>query len=273
MNLTSEFRWTSQTEMISGTNTQWREAGNGPPLLYLHPGDGFDPLPALDYLARTHRVIAPSHPGFDDSELPGEFRTVDDLAYFYLDLIDQFALHNVLIMGISLGGWIAAEIAIKSTSRLRGLILVDALGARFSSDPRNREILDLFSISQWELPSVTYHTEALRGKSFKDLPQERLRQLAHNYETFCLYGWSPTLHDPRLARRLRRIDVPTAVIWGREDRVVNLEYGQHWANSIKGASFTAIDGAGHYPHEEQPTLFSEAVDAFIDLLPADTGQS
>lgn len=258
----------SRIEAIAGVKVQLREAGNGPTVLYLHPGDGFTALPVLDHLARTHRVIAPSHPGFDGSELPEDYRTVDDLAYFYLDLIAQLALRDVIVLGVSFGGWIAAEIAIKSTARISGVILVDALGARFSTNPREREIMDLFGIPQWELPSNIYHTDAFKKRTFDDVPQERLVNLARNYNSFCLYGWSPTLHDPKLLRRLHRIDVPTAVIWGREDRVMNVDYGRRWAQAIPGATFTAIEGAGHYPHEEQPARFQEAIKAFVDRLPA-----
>src|SRR5258707_270545 len=86
------------------------DQGRGRPLLFLHPGIGIDrTAPVLDHLAQRARVIAPSHPGFGGSEQPRSFTTIDDLAYFYLDLLDQLDLKDVAVVGVSLGGWIRSE--------------------------------------------------------------------------------------------------------------------------------------------------------------------
>src|SRR5438067_11405129 len=100
---------------IKGLDIELIERGHGPPLLFLHPGIGIDPRAAfLDELAQRVRVIAPSHPGFGGSDQPPSFTTIDDLAYFYLDLLDELALDDVTLVGVSLGGWIAAEMVVKS---------------------------------------------------------------------------------------------------------------------------------------------------------------
>src|SRR5436309_1212815 len=114
---------------VNGVRVEAVERGRGRPLLFLHPGIGLDrDAPVLERLAERARVIAPSHPGFGGSELPRSFDTIDDLAYFYLDLLDQLDLTDTIVVGVSLGAWIAAEIAVKSTQRLSHLVLANAVG-------------------------------------------------------------------------------------------------------------------------------------------------
>src|ERR1700681_2794974 len=105
--------------VVDGIRIELIERGSGRPLLFLHPGIGIAPsAPVLDRLAERARVIAPSHPGFGASEQPAGFNTIDDLAYFYLDLLDELDLTGATVVGVSLGGWIAAEMAVKSAQRI-----------------------------------------------------------------------------------------------------------------------------------------------------------
>jgi pimeloyl-ACP methyl ester carboxylesterase len=261
------------TITVAGIDVELWRHGNGRPLVFLHPGDGLDDsLPILELLARKYDVIAPSHPGFGTSELPKSFRTVDDLAYFYLDFLKQQKLDDVILLGVSFGAWIAAELAIKSSDRLAGMILADAVGAKFEG-PKVREIADLFSVPQYEQQQYLYESPARQRKNFAALPDETLIKLARNFESFALFGWSPTLHNPRLAGRLRRIDIPTLVLWGGNDRVVSPAYGRAFAERIAGAEFRLIDNAGHYAHVEQPTAFIAAVERFAGDLPRSGQQS
>lgn len=258
----------SRQIQVSGINTEVWEAGSGRPLLLLHPGDGFDAAaPYVSELAGRYRVIAPSHPGFGRSDLPKWMKSVDDLSYFYLDFMKQQNIEDALVVGLSFGGWIAAEIAIKSTARMAGLCLVDTVGAKFSA-PTEREIFDLFSYPQYEQAQWIYQDEALRKKSYADLPDDIALQMARNHESFCIYGWSPTLHSRHMVQRLHRIDVPTQLIWGAQDRIVGLDYANKWQQGIPGATLTVIDHAGHYPQIEQPRPFVAAVERFANTLAA-----
>lgn len=257
-----------QNVTISGCQTELRHMGKGRPLVFLHPGDGpEDSAAILPKLAERYEVFAPSHPGFGGSDLPSSFRTVDDLAYFYLDFLDEYDLHDVTLVGVSFGGWIAAEIAIKNTSRLSSVVLADPVGAKFG-DRRTREIADLFSVPQYEQASLIYDSAARRHRSYADLPDEVLNKLARNHESFALFSWSPTLHDPKLAARLHRINVPTLVLWGSHDRVVAPDYGRRFAAAIPGSTLQVIEAAGHYPHLEQTDRFVSELNKFIDALPA-----
>jgi pimeloyl-ACP methyl ester carboxylesterase len=133
--------------VVNGLSVDTVDRGRGRPILFLHPGIGLDPnLPVLDRLAAQARVIAPTHPGFGTSPAPKSFTTVEDLAYFYLDLLDQLNLRNVALVGVSLGGWIAASIAVKSVERLSHVVLANAVGIK-TADRETREIADIFAIT------------------------------------------------------------------------------------------------------------------------------
>ena len=255
-----------QRSDIKGVQIEVWGEGTGHPLVFLHPGDGLDPhAEFVSRMANRYSVLAPWHPGFGNSHLPEHFNSVDDLAYFYLDFLESRGLRNAVILGVSFGAWIAAEMAIKNKDHIGGLILVDALGAKFQGR-MTREIGDLFSLSIFDQAKLIYHDLNRRSPSFADAPEEYLVRLARSHESFSLYGWSPTLHNPKLAHRLHRIQVPTLVVWGADDRVVSTAYGREYASRIPGARFEVIENAGHYPHLEQPVSFDKVIDGFISGL-------
>src|SRR5215831_2046886 len=141
---------------VNGIRLEVVEKGRGRPLLFLHPGVGLDPnAPVIEKLAERMHVIAPSHPGFGGSEQPKAFTTVDDLAYFYLDLLDELDLKDTVLVGVSLGAWIAAEIAVKSTARLSHLVLANAVGIKVG-DRTSRDIVDMFALTEPELNKLAY---------------------------------------------------------------------------------------------------------------------
>src|SRR5262245_49263669 len=141
---------------VSGVRIDAVERGTGAPLLFLHPGIGLDPAsPVLDKLAAHGRLIAPTHPGFGTSEQPPSFDSVDDLAYFYLDLLDELDLKGVTLVGVSLGGWIAAEMAVKSTARLARLVLANTVGIKVSGR-ETRDIADIFAMPETEVNEMAH---------------------------------------------------------------------------------------------------------------------
>jgi pimeloyl-ACP methyl ester carboxylesterase len=256
----------SRSIQVAGTQVELWEGGAGRPLLLLHPGDGFDPqAPFVAELAARFRVIAPSCPGFGRSERPASMKSVDDLSYFYLDLLETLDLKDVVVVGLSFGGWLAAEVAVKNTSRMAALCLVDTLGAKFA-EPMTHEITDLFSYPLYQHPQWIYHDETLRHPNYGDLPEESAVMLARNHESFGLFGWSPTLHSRHLHHRLHRLKLPTQLVWGAQDRIVSVDYGRKWQQAIPGASMVVIEDAGHYPHIEQPSRFVGALEQFVNNL-------
>jgi pimeloyl-ACP methyl ester carboxylesterase len=252
---------------VNGIKVEAIEKGRGRPLLFLHPGIGLDRnASVIDKLAEHARVIAPSHPGFGNSEQPKSFTTVDDLAYFYLDMLDELDLKDATVVGVSLGAWIAAEIAIKSTARLSHLVLANAVGIKVGARD-TRDIVDIFAITEPELNKLAYFDPTLAERDYKAMAEADVRLVARNREASARYGWSPYMHDPKLKNRLHRIRIPTLFLWGTADRVLTEEYGRAYCAAIPGARFEIIERAGHYPHIEQPDAFARAVCAFTQGPP------
>jgi pimeloyl-ACP methyl ester carboxylesterase len=244
---------------IAGVRIELIERGTGRPLLFLHPGIGIDPAaPVLDRLAARMRVIAPSHPGFGRSAQPKEMNTVDDLAYFYLDMLEALDLRNAVLVGVSFGGWIAAEVAVKSTERIGRLVLADALGIKVG-DRETRDIADIFAMTEPQFNERAYFDPATAKRDYPAMAEADLVAIARNREAMARYGWSPYMHDPKLKGRLHRVRVPTLVLWGAADRIVAPDYGRAYAAAIPQARFAAIERAGHFPHLEAPDEFARAV--------------
>ncbi len=242
------------------------DAGSGRPIVFLHGGDGIDPRwPVLTHLAGLGRLVAPSHPGFGHSALPAHFRSVDDLAYAYLDLFEQMNLRDAVLVGVSLGGWIAAEIAVRSTARIGHLVLADAVGIRCATDETAADIADVFSLAPVDVEARAYAEPARWRRSYDDCSDDELLVMARNREALSLYGWSPYLHNPILRHWLHRIDRPTLVLWGAADRITTPDYGRAWAEGIAGAQFTLIDNAAHHPHIEQAERFAKEIARFAGL--------
>lgn len=248
---------------IRGIRLEVVERGHGRPILWLHGEEGLDPeAPFLDLLARHGRVIAPSHPGFGHSPEADAIDTVDDLAYLYLDLLAERDLRDVAIVGASLGGWIAAEVAVKCTARLARLVLVGPLGIKVG-DRETRDIPDIFALDPDEVLGLQYADPARAAVDYTQLSEDRVTVIARNREATALYAWEPYFHDPKLRGRLHRIDVPTLLLWGAGDRFVAADsYGAAYQAAIPGARLQTIAGAGHFPHLEQPEACAEHVAAF-----------
>jgi len=249
---------------VNGIRVDAVERGSGSPLLFLHPGIGLDPkAPVLDRLAARAQLIAPTHPGFGGSDQPPAFDTVDDLAYFYLDFLDECDLKNVTLVGVSLGGWIAAEMAVKCTARIARLVLANAVGIKVSGR-ETRDIADIFAMPEKEFNERAYADPSLGARDYKTLPEADVRAAARNREATARYAWSPYMHDPKLKSRLHRIKIPTLVLWGSTDRILSEDYGRAYCAAIPGARFEILAKAGHFPHLDQPDEFASKIVAFAE---------
>jgi pimeloyl-ACP methyl ester carboxylesterase len=248
---------------VQGVQLECIERGHGRPILWLHGEEGLDPAgPVLDRLATYGHLLAPSHPGFGHSPEAASVDTVDDLAYLYLDLLAQRGLGDAVVVGCSLGGWIAAEMAVKSTERVARLILVAPLGIKVG-DRETRDIPDIFALHPDEVLRLQYYDPARARLDHSALSDDRLTVIARNREATAFYAWEPYFHDPKLRARLHRITVPTLLLWGADDRFVAANYyGAAYQEAIPGAGLETIPRAGHFPHLEQPEALVERVRAF-----------
>jgi pimeloyl-ACP methyl ester carboxylesterase len=253
--------------VVNGVRLETIDRGSGPPLLFLHPEIGIAAnAPVLEQLARTHRVIAPTHPGFGNAELPKGMNSVDDLAYFYLDVLETLDLHDVAVVGVSFGAWIAAEIAVKTTERISGLVLANAVGIKVS-DRETRDIVDVWALTDEEYANLAYFDAKLGLPDYKSLSEAEVAMAARNREATARFGWSPYLHNPKLKGRLHRIRIPTLFLWGSADRILSEQYGRAFCTGVPGAQFELIERAGHFPHLEQPDEFASRTLAFIQRAP------
>jgi pimeloyl-ACP methyl ester carboxylesterase len=245
--------------VVDGIGIELIERGHGRTLLFLHPEIGIErTAPVLDHLARGARVLAPSHPGFGRSELPRWMNTVEDLAYFYLDFLETLDLRDVTLVGLSLGGWIAAAIAVKSTERLARLVLANPIGIKVA-DRETRDVVDIFAITEPEYNALAYCDPKIAERDYAAMPDADVMVAARNREATARFAWSPYMHDPKLKHRLHRIGVPTLFLWGANDRILSEPYGRAFCAAIPGARFELVERAGHFPHLEQPEAFASRV--------------
>ena len=252
--------WTT----VAGVQLEMVERGRGRPILWLHGEEGPDPdAPVLEAVANHGRVLAPSHPGYGHSPESPDVDTIDDLAYLYLDLLAQQGASEAVVVGCSLGGWIAGEMAVKSTERIGRLVLVAPLGIKVGGR-ETRDIPDVFALHPDEVLKLQYVDPARARLDPATLSDDRLTVIARNREATALYAWEPYFHDPKLRARLHRITVPTLLLWGAEDRFVAAGYyGAAYRDAIPGARLETIAAAGHFPHLEQPKTVAERIGAFI----------
>src|SRR5215467_12290116 len=181
---------------VNGIKVETIEKGRGRPLLFLHPGIGLErDAPVIDKLSEHARVIAPSHPGFGGSEQPKSFTTADDLAYFYLDLLDELDLKDTVLVGVSLGAWIAAEIAVKSTARLSHLVLGNAVGIKVGGR-ETRDIVDIFAVLEPDFNKLAYFDPQAAARDYPAMPEADVRVAARNREASARYALSPYMHNP-----------------------------------------------------------------------------
>lgn len=239
-----------------------RTAGTGPVALLLHGAEGVQAdTPFIDALAQHFTVIAPTHPGFGLSPRPDWFDSVDDIAYLYLEWLERQQSRDVVLIGLQFGGWVAAEMAVRDTSRVSSLVLVDPVGIKVGGR-EDRDIADIFAIPRGELDARNYADPTAGPGDLSLAPPEEALHIARNEEALALYGWEPYLHNPRLRRWLSRIHIPALVTWGVQDGIVSPDYGRAYAESIPGARFELIEGAGHRAQIEQPDRLTKLIADF-----------
>ena len=250
---------------VRGTTVEMFTAGRGTPLLFLHGLDGVEGAAGLlRELARDFTVFAPSHPGFGSSARPARFDRVDDLGYFYLDMMDLLRLDEPVVVGTSFGGWVAAETLVKEPARASRLVLVSPLGLP-TADRRKQYVADIFMLSRQELGARMQVGPAGPGSDMgvlTKLPEAQIKRLMRNDEAASLYGWTPYMANPKLADRTHRIIAPTLVVWGAEDAIVTTPYQEAWRDALPLAEVETFARAGHRLHADQPEALASRILTF-----------
>lgn len=247
------------TVEVRGQTLRAIQAGDGPTVLYLHGFGGLSWSPLLEQLSRRCRVLAPEHPGFGRGKVPDWMTSAGDLAYFYLDLLAALDLRDVHLVGHAVGGWIAAELAVRNTERLASLALLAPAGVVVPG----ASIADIFLTPADELVRRQVHdandpacAEWLQAQSAVEIDI-----VLQNRAALARIGWSPRLHDPQLPVWLHRIDVPTLLVWGEDDRIVPFVCHRPYVEAIPGVELLALPDTGH-------ALMVEHADKTADRLHA-----
>ncbi|MEU4225225.1 alpha/beta fold hydrolase [Nonomuraea sp. NPDC026600] len=240
------------------------EAGTGRPVLVLHGGGGPATVAGLaDHLARTTHTIAPTHPGWDGTPRPDRFTGIDDLALAYLHYLRDHHLSDVLVIGSSLGGWTAAEMAVLDNAGIiTGLVLIDPVGVHVPTEP----IRDFFALDARGVAEYSWHDSARFYVDPAGIPAEQLALRQANMATMRILAGDPYMHDPKLAHRLARVHLPTLLLWGESDRIVTPAYGTAYAAAFGNAQLEIIPEAGHLPQIEQPRATHALIDAYLHQM-------
>jgi pimeloyl-ACP methyl ester carboxylesterase len=224
------------------------------PYLLLHGGGGPATMAGFATLLAERtgaHVLLPTHPGFAGTARPDGLRSVTDLARAYATLLEQLDLTDVTVVGNSFGGWLAAEIALLGTPRVRGAVLVDAIGIDVEGHP----VADVGAMTPAELAAHSWHdpTRAPAPSSRAGGPSPDLRAL--------LAYAGPTMSDPTLLGRLGGLRLPVHVIWGASDRIVDTAHAHAFAAALPLSRLTVLPAAGHLPQLETP---EELLDTLLD---------
>jgi pimeloyl-ACP methyl ester carboxylesterase len=241
-------------------------AGSGPPLLYLHSLLGeIRWLPFHQELSKSFDVIAPAHPGFGETEGIDEIELMEDVVFHYLDVLDGLGLERASFVGVSLGGWIAAEFAVRYPERVEKLVLADAFGLRLEEHPVPDFALSLtdpLALREWLFADPKGYVAEVAVPS-KEPEPERAAEARKAIAATLRLGSSPFMQSPKLERRLRRITSPTLVLWGDRDPLLPLAYAERYRDLIPRAELQVIRDCGHLPPLEQDDRFVASVREFL----------
>ncbi|WP_405723284.1 alpha/beta hydrolase [Streptomyces sp. NBC_01537] len=238
---------------------------DGSAVLLLHAGAGPRTIAGLAAALSEHAyVVVPTHPGFDGTPRPQWCDSVADLAFAYLDLLDTLDLTKVLVIGNSVGGWTAAEMALRDTrGRIRALTLLNSVGIH--AHLKKNHVVDPRTLAPAEVSKLSFANAAFRP-DFSSFSDEQRAAAAANMQTLAIYGGDGFTYDPKLRGRLHRVTVPVLVAWGEHDGIAPLAYGRGYADSFPNGHFALIPEAGHFPHIEQLGRTLEAIGEFAGTV-------
>ncbi len=260
--MTTTTTTTAHTFTLDGLDVEVtvNDQGSGRTFLLLHGGAGPQSVAGFaDLLSteRSARVLTPTHPGFNGTPRPEQLSGIRDLARLYGALVDELDLADVTVVGNSLGGWIAAELALLANPRITRLVLVNAVGLALTDAP----IADFFSLTMDQVADLAY----FRPDDFRidvgSLPEPVRSTMAANRETLLAYAGT-AMGDASLLGRLPAMNVATLVVWGTADQMVPIAHAHRYVAAIPGAGLDLIDTAGHLPQLETPARLADDVWTF-----------
>ena len=182
------------------------------------------------------------------------------LAQLYIALLDELGLNEVTVVGNSIGGWIAAEMGLLSSTRISSIVLVDAVGIEVPDHP----VADFFALTMDQVSKLSFHDPDKFRIDLSALPAAQQAVMAGNRAALALYGGTPSGVDLTLRPRLTAITLPVLVLWGDSDQIVDPDYGRAYAQAIPTARFELLTATGHLPQIETPQQVSSSIWEFAD---------
>jgi pimeloyl-ACP methyl ester carboxylesterase len=237
--------------------------GDGQPLLVLHGGAGPQSVAGFAQLLAEKGgklVLTPTHPGFGGRPRPDGLYTVAGFAALYSALLDDLGLEDVTVIGNSVGGWIAPEMALLGSPRISGIVLLDAVGIEVEGHP----VTDVSGLSVPEIQALSFHDPTPFRVDPATIPDAQKAIMAVNDAALAVYAGSPVMADPTLLSRLSDISISTLVLWGESDQIADPAYGRAYAAAIHGARYEIVSATGHMPQMETPDLVLPAIWAWDD---------
>lgn len=262
--MTATLGW-DKVDTARGATCRVLHGGEGPDLVFLHGAGGIaEGDPMLTRLAETHRVWAPELPGFGESVGEEMLEDMLDFTLHGFDVLSALVLEAPLLVGHSLGGMIAAEMACLCPDAVQALVLLAPLGLWLDDAP----VADLFAVLPHDLPALLFHDPVVgsdvltRGSDFSD-DEALIDFFVANARRLGTAGKLMfPIPDRRLSKRLYRLRADTLLVWGASDRVVPPVYADAWRESIPGAQLAVVPEAGHMLTVEKPEEVAAAVRRF-----------
>lgn len=246
---------------INGVHTVVHTIGSGPALVFLHGTGTFTGFEMARRWANRHTVIIPYHAGFGDSGDADAVDTIEDHVLHYMDLFDRLELRQFDLVGFSLGGWLAAEFAIRQPMRVRRLVLVAPAGLVVASAPAP----GLFEIPPQELPAYLTHDSAAALRYFPAAPAPAFdARLGREVTGFAKLIRNDPQGNPKLAHWLHRLAMPTLILWGAADRLRPTAQAQAWKAGLPNARVALVPNTGHLVFEETPAAAEHVTDFLAD---------
>jgi pimeloyl-ACP methyl ester carboxylesterase len=252
-------QWHSEELSVNGLKTQVLSAGKGEPLMFWHGGGTVGGWDFAAPWTEKFKVYLPLHPGFGGSGDEASMTTVQDYVMHYLDLLEQLKITRFNLVGLSLGGWIASTFATQHADKLKKLVLVAPAGLWVKEHP----ITDLFKLKPDQLAPALTENLAVLGPPPDPHDVNFIVESYREFTTLARIGWQ-RFYEPKLARYLHRIRVPTLFVWGKQDKVVPEAQATYWTRLIPGSRVETFEPAGHMVLNERP----ESVRAIAEFLTA-----
>lgn len=253
--------YTENIAEVAGSKIHFLQGGIGEPMLILHRDVG-NPgwLPFYEQMAQRFSVYVPSHPGFDKSDRPDWMRNVHDLAAVYAWFLKDRQLAPVYVVGLGLGGWIAAELATMNHTLFKKMVLVSAMGVQ----PHRGEIMDQVLLYTTDYIAAGFADPTKMEQLYGKEPEiEQLVTWEINREMTTRIAWKPYMFNQSLPVLLGGVDTKTLLVWGKEDKIAPVNCGERYMQAMPHAQLVTLNRCGHFVEVEKPDELAQLILQFL----------